>query len=254
MLPYTILVVTRNNPVALSALLGSILAQIPPTGTVPQLAIGDGSDRPIIYDPSMSRLLAMFPLVYGHFKTPEVNHQRRSMLQRLDRQYHHVLCLDDDLILCPDYLKAVEFTCDTIAGKPIAVSGVTVDTSNEKGYPDYSILTRDRGNSHAFNDEGTLLDFADVMYSEAVAHFGATVGHMVTTVQGFLDALDKFSKLSDSPSLVDDAAAVSLSRFPEYPNLNRGMRAWHTGNSNKWWNPWGHKRAAVDSLVEKGKA
>lgn len=239
-----VLIVTRNNPHALCSLLGSLMSTSHAVDLTSRVFIGDASDTPVIHTPHVSRLLARFATTYLHFTSPDVNRQRTTMLQMMKPE-EYVLSLDDDLILVAPYY--VSLGC-----APAPCFGITVDTSNEKKYPDYEIFSQDPS-AHAFPDPQAEIEPGTLIRDPSVTSHAATVGHMLANVEDFYKALvsaQKFAPTREQASLVDDAAATYMARKGN-SRLCLTMKAWHTGNSNGWWQPWEHKRFAVNSLVER---
>lgn len=246
-----VLTPTRDNPQALSTLLGAFLSQ----GTPAPLTfhVCDTSKRPVIFDRHLCRVFAGLQIQYSHHAEPmDVNAQRLHMLSSLQPE-DVILMLDDDLLPLSGYTEYLEKAASHIQGKADVIFGVTVDLTNERGYPDYEVSSN-RPSLHTFPSYAKSPK-NPVEYIEACPEaedFSATVGHMLTRAGIFKAALERAIRLLGSayrPEIADDASATFLAR--EYGGKRcPWMRCWHLGNdNNNWGNPWGLKRRVVDELV-----
>jgi hypothetical protein len=238
------LIPTRDNALALTSLLATIYPYTDNRKQRVHLHISDGSKRPVIAEPQVSRMLAAFCLHYQHTIEPDPNTQRLDALRDIDGA-QAIICVDDDLMLDPmaDYEQAVEsFIAQDEAD---AVFGITVDLHNDKGYCDF--------NRHAGGDHHSF----DTAHGEIfksmpkLAKGFASPGHMLTTAGHFQEALTRtYTALNGKPpEVVDDAAAVLLAL--RKPLVCTAMVAEHVGNQNHWWNGGGQKQFAVMKLVEE---
>ena len=239
-----ILIPTRNNPKALGSLLASFLSQ----GLQRQhivIHIADASDKPIIMDQHVSRLLPAFRFAYRHNIIPDVNRQRLQVLAELP-EGDPVLSIDDDLVITEGYKDAL-YTCVPLLNARPCIFGVTVDLTNERGYPDYRHLSKEVS-THAFSCSTPHLPQLEEC-AEAES-FSATVGHMLCHAGSFYKVLSHvYKKLAGKPAaVIDDCAATVLARL-HGGCVGMNLRAWHLGNDNSWWSPWETKRHAVDKLA-----
>lgn len=238
---FHIVIPTKNNPMGLCALLGSIRAQKDSASVV----IADASDIPVIQHNQVARLLVGTKLRYEHRPDwADVNSQRIHALSAI---YHrdYALLLDDDLILKQGHLEQVERLSN---GDHLeAVFGVTVDQSNEKGYEDYEPFSSDVEDNFSFN---TVYP-TDPVESSKLQDYSATIGHMLGHAGLIKETLIRAMHLSDNPAVADDAAALAIARRTG-GMLSRPMRAWHAGNGNANWRYGAAlKHPLVSALVQK---
>jgi hypothetical protein len=238
------LIPTRDNALALTSLLATIYPYTSNRRRRVHIHLSDGSKRPVIAEPQVSRMLAAFVLHYQHTLEPDPNTQRLDALRDMSEN-QAIICVDDDLMLDPlaDYEDAVSsfLALDDVD----AVFGITVDLHNDKGYPDF--------NRHAGGDHHSFDTTQGDMFKSMpkLAQGFASPGHMLTTAGRFQEALSRtYTELNGKPpEVVDDAAAVLLAL--RNPLVCTAMVAEHVGNQNHWWSGGGQKQFAVMKLVEE---
>lgn len=255
-----ILIPTRNNPVALAGLLSSLLTltrsdMTALDGCKLRLTLVDGSNDPAISDPHLSRLLTRFNLNYMHFLDPHVNKQRIAGLRAIAALDHFqddtVLVVDDDHILLTDPRPVAEaFAREKDAN---AYFGICPDIINDKGYPDFALVTPDGG--HHSLGRRWVNEEPMAWVSSDLGHYSANPGFLMTRARLALPMLEKMhAAFRDTPAVADDGWAKLL--CGTRPMLHNGLQALHVGNKNRWWNQWGIKHTAVSLAVrsvENGK-
>jgi len=239
------LIPTRDNPIALAALLATIYPYTNNGRDVVHLHIADASKRPVIAEPQISRMLGGFVLHYTHSVVPDVNQQRLQALSLIDPD-SIVVCVDDDLMLDPsaDYLAAH----DAFAVEGIDCAfGITVDMYNDRGYPDFKRFGKEVDNHHFIENSGSLSSF---IILDKLSQGFASPGHLITRAGIYYSNLQRsvIELGGKLPEIADDAAATLLAGYT--PMLCTLMVAEHVGNQNDWWKNSGQKQFAVMSLVD----
>lgn len=246
----TIGVCTRNNPVGLSALLGSLLAQAGSTnfGRI-RLIISDSSDRPILSDPSLSRLLPSFRLTYLRDQ-PGLLTQRGSVLSACGDK--PIWMLDDDHIVLSDFMGVFE---SVQSEQVVAASGTSADLHNDKGYADYSLRSADPS-EHSLYDDGRGYDMF-IKLSRLADHSANGGNIFLRSGSRFADAwlttASLLPKAHGSSGLTQGAADDLIARVILSRNgslLCTGFQCLHVGNSNNWWKADGsHKKALLSGCA-----
>lgn len=241
----TVLVPTRNNPSGLACLLAYFISH-KKLGDQIRFVISDSSDTPVISNQQIARLLPALTTTYLHTAEPEVNQQRLKGLATCLEDM--VLMMDDDLLPIGDaYYESLAMTCLRKEEQRVYF-GVTVDLTNERGYPDYA-----QWGHKDDTDPGTHLfvDSCAIIRSQKCQDYCATIGHMLAPAKMIQDTFHKaLSQFPHAPSyIIDDAVATQLARASG-GKVSLGMKAWHIGNSNRnWGTDWESKRTAVDKVV-----
>lgn len=243
----SLVIPTRNNPIGLAHLLGTLAAQSTASVsdlTLPHVVIADASDVPVIQHNQIARCLVGIPFTYRHLPAKhgwhDVNHQRTWALGHAGDT---CLLLDDDLSLCKGYLQAAWNAAETLDSKKRpAIFGVTVDRSNERGYPDYHLFTPQgvTGDNFGFTPTSELCQNPNLL------SYSATIGHMLARTEVVTKVFQAASCHSDNPAIVDDAVALTLARLSE-GWMHTGLKAWHCGNGN---NNWSYGTALKHPLVQ----
>ena len=252
-----IIIPTKNNYVALSGLLSSLVSGMPVTTDKKEVHIvivdATPAHAPSGIQPQLERLCKFLNVTYLTFNQDkgDVNSQRLRGLEEFDDS-EVVFCLDDDLVLVDSYFEeACYIGRHLITG---TMFGVTVDMLNDRGYEDYCIEGA-QDNSHAFTSMSAS-GGAYLCDSASVRSHTATVGHMIAPVRKFRNVLEWTKANSNHPAIADDAAATILARTTGGPLLHNGLKAWHVGNYNNNWHSlnmtMAEKQAAVDALAIKG--
>jgi len=246
-----ILIPTRNNPEGLCATLGALACSAEHARIRRiRLHLADASNRPVIFNQQVSRLLVFYDLHYKHF-IPEfdVNTQRLGMLKDMSGP---VLLLDDDIIVMSSYVGWWETVINRKAKLP--VFGVTVDLANERGYPDYcaNYRTENLEDNHGFSLlDGSLPATGDACVSSGqVSLFSASIGHGIFDAEELFSTLEHTRALTCYPEVADDAAATILAR-EHGGRICRGMGGYHLGNPNNNWRQYVDKHSLVEDVVAK---
>ena len=232
-----IIIPTKNNPMGVCSLVGALLSQVPVNGLKPTLWIVDASDTPIIFHGQLIRLMMCLPFHY--FRSQDgcsVNGQRMLAMDNIGTG--KAALLDDDNIPLSGYYRALTECLDD---RHPAIFGVTVDSCNERRYPDYTLTG---GEEDCFAFTPGAVGFSR---SEKVEKTGANIGNVVFEVELLRELLYEATLLSQDPSVVDDAAAIAMARKTG-GILHNGLAAWHIGNSN---NNWGHPNRLKHSVVDQ---
>jgi hypothetical protein len=242
---YTIIIATRNNQCALAGLLSSILAVY--EGHV-SIIIADSSDQPIVTNNHIARLIARLGHVLVLTCAPDANKQRMEALSA--SRDEKILLLDDDMLLRNGYETAAAEACAAITENIPIIFGTSVDASNERGYPDYHPTYEGAvgTSSHRFCDQRAIISCPDL------ATFAANPGHCMAFRWDLWNALQACRDDKTPGAVTDDAAAVLLARLALKAGCcayHSGMRAWHMGNNNRWWNQGAIKHFAVSQRVEQ---
>lgn len=241
----TLAIATKNNPMALATLLGSVATAC--TGFLSALTVSvcDASDAPVIYLPQMARLLAMFRFQYSHVQTDSATGlyvQRKRAIAQLAK-HAPVLFLDDDhLIASPHYFLSLLARLPFVTDDKKALFGISVDTTNERAHPDYAQVSTEPS-SHSFWLPSGWDKDAPPVHVPQLLDCAANMGHVCATAGRLRRVLDQAQAVADG-GVADDLAAKFLAEDTGGWVLP-AMQAWHLGNSNKNWKNENHKHAAV---------
>lgn len=250
MYPY-VAIATRNNPIGLSCLLGSI-ARYPLS-----VIISDSSDTPVLANPQIARISGKFlgGIHYRHSVFPCLLQQRVSAVEHLGDD-DWCLFLDDDLLYKGDVDLSILLGSIAEHAKTSGyefVQGYKQDWYNDRGYPDFGLNAITPHHDPSVPQAMGRIQERGFLDVDDCDPFRFDGGVFCTRKKTFMQARERAfhrQPLPCIPAGVEDDVVVQILGTEFKSVVSVPLYFTHYGNDNQNWSALADKQYAVDVTQE----